>query len=77
MGSLRRFVGRHAGVMLALLACSVLAGLLLERTPRLKMALPEHEAHVVEFSPDGRVLVTDGASGAASVMRPRAGCWSG
>jgi hypothetical protein len=84
MGSLRRFIGRHAGVVLALLACSVLAGLLWERTPRLKMALPEHEAHVVEFSPDGRVLVTAGASGGGSrdaatgrvlvrLMRPGAG----
>jgi WD40 repeat protein len=70
MGSLRRFAERHAGVALALLMGSLLAGLLAWGERRSGVTLPVHEGHVVEFSPDGRLVLTDGASGGC--LRDRA-----
>ena len=63
MGSIRGFVGRHVGVLLALLMSPFFVILHAAKAPRLRVLLPEHEARVVEFSPDSRVMVTDGASG--------------
>jgi hypothetical protein len=63
MGSLRGFAGRHAGVLLAVLLSPAFIGLEPRRLARPRVVLPEHEARVVEFSPDSRVILTDGASG--------------
>ena len=62
MGSLRGFVGRHAGVLLAVLLSSTFIGLEPTRLARPRVALPEHDARIVAFSPDSRVILTDGAS---------------
>jgi WD40 repeat protein len=63
MGSLRGFAGRHAGVVFAVLLSPAFVGLEPRRLARPRVVLPEHEAHIVAFSPDSRVILTDGASG--------------
>ena len=63
MGSLCGFVGRHVGVLLAVLLSSTSVGLEPTRLARPRVVLPEHDAHIVAFSPDSRVILTDGASG--------------
>ena len=63
MVSIRGFVDRGVGVLLALLVVRVFFGPEAPKPPRPRVSLPEHEARVVEFSPDSRVIVTDGASG--------------
>jgi WD40 repeat protein len=63
MGSTRGFVRRHVGVLLAVLISSPFVQLGPPKVTRPRVVLPEHEARIVEFSPDSRVMVTDGASG--------------
>jgi WD40 repeat protein len=68
MGAVRKLVGRHAGVLLAIVGSSVVVGLSIVgpnggEAARPRVVLPEHESRVAEFSPDGRVMVTDGDSG--------------
>lgn len=63
MSTLRRFFGRHAGLLLALVLCSYLTRSQPTKQPQPRVVLPDHEARVVEFSPDSRVMVTDGDSG--------------
>jgi WD40 repeat protein len=63
MGSIRGLVGRHVWVLMAVLISAVLVGVPATNAPRLRVVLPEHEAHIVEFSPDSRLMLTDGASG--------------
>src|SRR5262245_55754502 len=63
MSSLRGFVGRHAGILLAVLLSPAFVGLEPRRLARPRAVLPEHDAHIVAFSPDSRVILTDGASG--------------
>ncbi len=63
MGSIRGLVGRHVGVLMAVLISAVLVGVPATNAPRLRVVLPEHEAHIVEFSSDSRLMVTDGTSG--------------
>ncbi len=63
MASLRRpFVG-HVGILFALLICIAIVPVRPVRQARPRVILPEHEARIVEFSPDSRVMVTDGDSG--------------
>ena len=63
MRSMRPLIGRHAGVLLAVLISPIFVGVHSTQAPHLRVVLPEHEAHIVEFSPDSRVMLTDGASG--------------
>jgi WD40 repeat protein len=63
MTSLRGFLGRHVGVLLALLVVAPIALFAFGRPLRPKVVLPELDGKIVEFSPDGRTLLTDGASG--------------
>jgi len=64
MRSMRPLIGRHAGVLLAVLISPIFVGVHSTQAPHLRVVLPEHEAHIVEFSPDSRVMLTDGDSGA-------------
>ncbi len=63
MGSMRGFLRRHVGLLLAVLLSSTFVELGPPKAIRPRVVLPEHEARIVEFSPDSRVMVTDGTSG--------------
>ncbi len=60
---MRGFVRRHVGVLLAVLLSPTFVELGPPKEVRPRVVLPEHEARIVEFSPDSRVMVTDGTSG--------------
>ena len=60
---MRGFVRRHVGVLLAVLLSPTFVELGPPKEVRPRVVLPEHEARIVEFSPDSRVMVTDGDSG--------------
>lgn len=64
MSSMRPLIGRHAGVLLAVLVSPFFVGVHPAQAPHVRVVLPEHQARIVEFSPDGRVMLTDGDSGA-------------
>ena len=59
----RGLLGRHVGVLLALLVLSLIALFAFGQPLRPRVVLPELDGRIVEFSPDGRTLLTDGASG--------------
>jgi WD40 repeat protein len=63
MASLRGLLGRHVGVLLALLVLPLIALFASGQLLRPRAVLPELDGRIVEFSPDGRRLLTDGASG--------------
>ena len=63
MASLRGLLGRHVGVLLALLVLPLIALFTFGQPLRPRVVLPELDGRIVEFSPDGRTLLTDGASG--------------
>ena len=63
MASLRGLLGRHVGVLLALLVLPLIALFASGQPLRPRAVLPELDGRIVEFSPDGRTLLTDGASG--------------
>jgi WD40 repeat protein len=63
MASLRGLLGRHVGVLLALLVLPLVALFAFGQPLRPRAVLPELDGRIVEFSPDGRTLLTDGASG--------------
>ncbi len=63
MASLRGLLGRHVGVLLALLVSPVIALFAFGQPLRPRAILPELDGKIVEFSPDGRTLLTDGDSG--------------
>jgi len=63
MASLRGLLGRHVGVLLALLVLPLIALFAFGQPLRPRAVLPELDGRIVEFSPDGRTLLTDGASG--------------
>ncbi len=59
----RGLLGRHVGALLALLVLPLIALFAFGQPLRPRAVLPEHDGRIVEFSPDGRALLTDGASG--------------
>jgi hypothetical protein len=63
MTSIRLLIGRHCCVLLTLTTIWLFSSLPSPRVPRPRVTLPEHEARIVEFSPDCRVMLTDGDSG--------------
>jgi len=63
MTTVREFAGRLVGVVSASLVAAAFFGASMPKAARLRLTLPEHEARVVEFSPDGRLILTDGDSG--------------
>ena len=63
MTSFRGFLGRHVGVVLASVVLALLALFVSGQPLRPRAILPELDGRIVEFSPDGRTLLTDGASG--------------
>jgi WD40 repeat protein len=65
MDTLRGLLGRRVGTLLALLVVPLIAiALFASGQPlRPRAVLPELDGRIVEFSPDGRTLLTDGASG--------------
>jgi WD40 repeat protein len=63
MDSLRGLLGRHVGVLLALLVLPLIALFAFGEPLRPRAVLPELDGRIVEFFPDGRKLLTDGASG--------------
>ena len=68
MTSVRRSVGRHVAALGAMAIALGFIGLSgpgrrVEKPARPRVVLPEHEVRVVEFSPDSRLMVTDGDSG--------------
>ena len=62
MGSIPGFVGRRAGVLIALVIAPVFFGLPAPEAPRLRLTrvLSDQDARVLEFSPDSRVILTEG-----------------
>jgi WD40-like Beta Propeller Repeat len=63
VASLRGLLRRHVGVVLALLVLPLSALFAFGQPLRPRAVLPELDGRIVEFSPDGRKLLTDGASG--------------
>jgi hypothetical protein len=63
MASTRGLLGRHVGVLMALLVLPLIALFASGQPLRPRVVLPELDGRIVEFSPDGRTVLTDGASG--------------
>jgi WD40 repeat protein len=63
MASRRGLLGRHVGILLALLVLSLMALFAWGQPLRPRVVLPDLDGRIVEFSPDGRTFLTDGASG--------------
>ncbi len=59
----RGLLSRHVGVLLALLVLPLIPVFIFGQPLRPRVVLPELDGKIVEFSSDGRTLLTDGASG--------------
>lgn len=63
MTSIRLWVVRHCCLLLTLMTICLFSSLHSPKVQRPRVVLPEHEARIVEFSPDSRVMLTDGDTG--------------